>query len=134
MLEDFLRFLRRHQVALHLAVKSQRNDEQNHNNRLKYTIKSRHIRPKANRGNLVDRADPGFLDMKAQHNLCRDTQENNNRLQLFSLFYACAVYLLWRVARSHPVVHDDALVARVPLVVLLMPLGAHLVQAFLLVR
>lgn len=49
-------------------------------------------------------------------------------------YFSTAKYLLWCVARSHPVVHDDALIAGVALVVLLVPLGAHLVQAFLLVR
>ena len=42
--------------------------------------------------------------------------------------------LLRRVARPHPVVHDDALVVGVTLVLALVPLGADLVQALLLVR
>ena len=38
------------------------------------------------------------------------------------------------VARSHPVVHDDALVVGVALVVLLVPLGTDFVQVLLLIR
>ena len=65
------------------------------------------------------------------------TQEQNMTLQPLTqsdISRNITMYLLRCVARSHPVVHDDALVAGVPLIMFLVPLGADLVQAFLLVR